>query len=98
MKKIIALALAAAALSSCMSSPVGALFADNYVPQMISSAGGSKVGTSSSTTYLGLVSQGDGSIAAAKRAGGISTPSSVDVKVNNILGIITTYTTTVTGH
>ena len=41
---------------------------------------------------------GDASIATAKKNGGITTVSSVDEKIESILGIITTYTTTVRGN
>jgi hypothetical protein len=42
--------------------------------------------------------EGDASIEAAKKNGGITTVSSVDTKVKSILGIYTTYTTTVRGN
>ena len=63
-----------------------------------SCASGSKVGKATSTTYLALWAEGDASIDAAKKNGGITTVSSVDVKVDSILGIITTFTTTVRGN
>ena len=57
-----------------------------------------KVGKASTTCYLGLWAEGDASIDTAKKNGGITTVSSVDVSVDSILGIITTYTTTVRGN
>jgi hypothetical protein len=56
------------------------------------------VRTATSTTYLGLWAEGDASIDTAKKNGGITTVSSVDAKVDSILGIVTTYTTTVRGN
>lgn len=102
MKKTIALvALSAAALlSSCGSgvSPMGVIYTDVTDPVTATSTGGSRVGTATATSYLGWVAVGDASVAAAKRNGGISSVSTVDVKRNSILGIISTYTTTVSGN
>ena len=94
-----ALAVSAVVLSSCAISPVGFVYTDTTLPVTATSAvSGGKVGTATSTTYLGLWAEGDASIDAAKKNGGISTVSSVDEKVHSILGIITTYTTTVRGN
>ena len=101
MKKVFvstALAVSALVLSSCVS-PIGVVYTDTTLPvTATSTAGTGKVGTATSTTYFGLWAQGDASIAAAKKNGGITTVSSVDEKINTILGIKTTYTTTVRGN
>lgn len=78
--------------------PVGSVYADVTDPVAATAAAGNRVGTSQATSYLGIVALGDASVAAAKANGGISTVSSVDRKRQNILGIITTYTTTVRGN
>ena len=49
-------------------------------------------------SYLGLIAVGDCSIEKAKANGGISTISSVDIKRENILGIVTKYVTVVKGN
>lgn len=105
MKKTIALSalsIAAFVLSSCVGAinnrPVGLLYADVADPVAATTGSGTRVGEATSTSYLGLVALGDSSIEAAKAAGHISSVSSVDVKRKNILGIITTYTTTVKGN
>ncbi len=101
MKKVIvsvALAAAAIALSSCGANRVGALYTDITAPVAAGSGSGAKVGTATSTTYLGLVALGDASIEAAKRNGGISSVSSASEEIKSVLGIITTYTTTVRGN
>lgn len=101
MKKTIVsvgLAVAALALASCGAPRIGAAYTEITAPVTATSASGSKVGTATSTTYLGLVAMGDASIATAKKNGGITTVSSVDEKIDSILGIITTYTTTVRGN
>lgn len=101
MKTTMTMALCAAAaviLTSCGAPRVGAIYTDVKAPVAASSGGGSRVGTATSTTYLGLVATGDASIAAAKRNGGITSVNSVDEHVKSILGIVTTYTTTVRGN
>ena len=101
MKKAIvsaALTLSALALCSCGAPRVGMVYTDISAPTTATCASGSKVGTATSTTYLALWAEGDASINAAKKNGGITTVSSVDTKVHSILGIITTYTTTVRGN
>lgn len=97
-KTTLAIAAAAALLIPSCISPIGMAFSDVTIPVQATSAGGNRVGVAKSTTYLGLFAKGDSSIAAAKRNGHISTVSSVDVHVDNVLGIVTTFTTTVTGH
>ena len=62
------------------------------------SAGAGRVGAAASSTYFGVWAEGDASIDAAKKNGGITTVSSVDEKINTILGIKTTYTTPVRGN
>ncbi|MDT3739565.1 MAG: TRL-like family protein [Candidatus Kapabacteria bacterium] len=76
-------------LSSCsLTLPVAAT----------SNAVGSKVGTATATGYLGILFfDADASIQTAAKNGGISKISTVDVKMSNILGIIVSYETIVTG-
>ncbi len=92
MKKFFFLAAGAAAmvLSSCsITLPVNAT--SNEV--------GSKVGKSSGTCYLGILCfDVDASIATAARNGGISKISTVDYTQKNILNLIITHETTVTGN
>ncbi len=77
-------------LSSCsIIKPVGAT----------SNPVGSKVGTAKATVYLGaLAFDQDASIQTAAKNGGIKKISTVDMKQGNILGIIWTYETIVTGE
>lgn len=56
-----------------------------------------KEGKACGQTILGLVAQGDASIAAAKAAGGITTVASVDHSAKNIVGIIGEWCTIVKG-
>jgi hypothetical protein len=60
---------------------------------------GSKVGTAKATVYLGVLAfNQDASIKKAAKAGGITKISTVDMQYGNILGIIRTYETIVTGE
>jgi hypothetical protein len=76
--------------SSCsITLPVGAT----------SNTVGSKVGISKGTTYFQILAFGaDASIKSAAKNGGITKISTVDIKKSDILGIIQTYETIVTGE
>jgi len=56
-----------------------------------------KTGKACSFSVLSLVSGGDGSIAEAKKDGGITSVSTIDYSVNNVLGFYGRYCTIVTG-
>lgn len=94
-------AVVAFVLSSCAmaNQPVtGFIYSDVKAP-LTATAGmkGKKTGTATATSILGLVGQGDASIEAAAKAGGITKISHVDYHSTNILGIYATFTTTVYG-
>ena len=60
---------------------------------------GDKVGTATATGYLGVLFFGqDASIQTAAKNGGISKISTVDIKHGNILNLIVTHETIVTGE
>lgn len=60
---------------------------------------GTRVGTAKATGYLGaLFFDQDASIRTAAKNGGITKISTVDIKQTNLLGIIVTYETIVTGE
>lgn len=93
MKKLglffVALAMGMIMASCSMTLPVNAT--SNEV--------GSKVGTASGNCYLGMLCFGvDASIKSAAKNGNIKKISTVDMKVKNILGIVITYETIVTGN
>ncbi len=81
---------ATALLSSCsITMPVAAT----------SNAVGSKVGIAKGTMYLHCLAFGaDASIKTAAKNGGITKISTVDIKYGDILGIVQTFETTVTGE
>jgi hypothetical protein len=59
---------------------------------------GSKIGTAKATGFLGvLFFDQDASIQTAAKNGGITKVATVDIKQGNILGIVVTYETIVTG-
>ena len=70
------------------------------MPSMITANDiGNKVGKSSATCYFyTLCFDQDASIQSAAKNGGISNIATVDIKTKNILGIIITYETIVTGQ
>ena len=102
MKKLLILLSSSALLCSCggglSDRPMGMLYANVSDPVAVTSSSGSRTGVATATSYLGLVAVGESSVSAAKAQGGISTVSSVDVKRENILGVISKYTTTVKGN
>ncbi|WP_053002450.1 TRL-like family protein [Kordia jejudonensis] len=87
-KGISVFALALAMTSCSITMPVTAT----------SNAVGSKVGKSSATVVLGFAFNEDASIRTAAKQGGISKISTVDIKVKNVLGLIVTYETIITGE
>jgi hypothetical protein len=87
---IVAIFSVVALLSSCsLTLPVNAT----------SNPVGSKVGTATATGFLGVLFFGaDASIQTAAKKGGITKISTVDIKHTNVLGLIVTYQTIVTGE
>ncbi len=95
------LVLAAILLSSCagvMTPAVGTIYTDTSAPLAATMASSySKTGTSSCSSILGMVAQGDASITAAMKAGGITKIHHVDYQSKSILGVWAEMTTTVYG-
>jgi len=89
-KTIFALLAVVAMMSSCsLTLPVTAT----------SNPVGNKVGTAKATGYLGILFfNADASIRTAARNGGITKISTVDIKQGNVLNLIVTYETIVTGE
>jgi hypothetical protein len=101
MKKLSALVLAGALLSGCqiVTMPVmGALYGDVYWGMEVPNGIGSKTGKAECMSILGLVAQGDATVEAAARAGGITKIYSVEHHSTNILGILGKFETKVTGE
>jgi hypothetical protein len=88
-KSVVALLAITAMISSCaLTLPVNAT----------SNPIGDKVGTAKATGYFGILFfNADASIQTAAKNGGITEISTVDIKSTNVLNIITTYETIVTG-
>jgi hypothetical protein len=89
-KTIFALFAFVAMMSSCsLTLPVAAT----------SNPVGSKVGQATATGFFGvLFFNADASIRTAAKNGGITKISTVDIKQGNVLNLIVTYTTIVTGE
>lgn len=101
--KLLTLALAMAMLSGCATgmsrNGTGLIYTevqDSVVAT--SNVGAVKKGQSCGTNVLSLVSTGDMSIEAAKKAGGISKVASVDYSQMSILGLFTKTCTIVIGE
>lgn len=79
----------------------GGIYTDMKYPSYYAGASeqgpGSRTGSVKATQILGLVATGDTSIDAACRAGGIAQIKTVDHRYTNILGIVQTWSTDVTG-
>ena len=102
-RSLAALALAAVVVSGVgcagVAAPIhGSLYQNvKYPVAVTTNEGGSKVGTATATSYLGMVAMGDASVEAAAAAGGIKKVKSVDAHAYSIFGIIGWYTVTVYG-
>jgi len=76
----------------------GGIYGDAIEPvAATSSANSSKTGKSCSSNILGIIATGDASVDAAKKDGGITTVSTVDVETTNILTFYATVCTIVHG-
>jgi hypothetical protein len=89
LKAVLAIVLVSFALSGCatVATPaLGWIYADvKYGDTATTATNVSKTGTACAQSFLGLISMGDASIAAAKAAGGITTVSSVDHTARHIV-------------
>ena len=74
----------------------GGLFSD-YTYAETGDGSLSRVGTATCKSYLGWIAEGDCSVSAAARSGGITNVGSVSRKVKNILNLYAENTTVVTG-
>lgn len=77
----------------------GTIYTNAKYPSIASQSGpGPKTGTAQARSYLGMVAVGDASVATACKNGGISDIHTVDTTATTILGVYSTWTTTVTGR
>lgn len=103
MKKVVSLCAVFLLCTGCAAVTTQALtglwFSDMVSPGSISSANlGTKSGTSSAESFLGLVARGDAGINAAATGAGLSSVSHVDYKSHSILGIYAKIETYVYGN
>ena len=94
--------MAVVLLTGCMA-PMGmqtALMGDIGLPGMVTeNARGRKMGQATGRNILGIIADGDCSIEAAARQGGITEVSTVDYKIKQVLwGAYVECTTVVTGE
>ena len=110
MKRLVVCSLAAASLvlfAGCASvvppaqsgSLNGGLYAKVSAPLWVTSnSGGTKCGSASATSILGIVATGDASIQAAASSAGITKIQHVDQTVEHVLMFWAKYTVTVYGE
>jgi hypothetical protein len=95
------MSLGAIMLTGCqpVASPLmGVFFNDTKFGYIATSnTDAPKEGKACAQTIMGLVAQGDASIAAAKAAGGITEVAHVDHSAHSILGIVADFCTIVKG-
>ncbi|MBX2803920.1 MAG: TRL-like family protein [Myxococcales bacterium] len=105
MYKLMAVPVVLMALTGCAGIafqgkgvPLAVFYADATTGVQVTENNiGRKKGEACATSILGLVTTGDASIRAAADAGGIRNISAVDSSIRNILGIVATYCTIVSG-
>jgi hypothetical protein len=97
--------MATTLLTGCLVAPVqppmGLLYTSHQAPlfaDQTTGEVGSKSGMSNTTSILGLVAWGDGSLQTAAENGGISNIRHVDYKYDNIIGVYQKYTTIARGE
>lgn len=103
MKKVIvamAFLMAAFGFTGCSAvGMVGGIYTGYDAPFAVTSNEiGTKVGTASTVSVLGLVAVGDGSVDLAAKKAGIKKISHVDVKTLSVLGLFTKHTYIVYGE
>jgi hypothetical protein len=105
MYKLMAMPIVLMSLTGCagfafmgQGVPQGFIYASADVPVHATTNNiGKKKGEACATSILGIVTTGDASIRAAADAGGVNSISAVDASIKNILGIVATYCTQVSG-
>jgi hypothetical protein len=99
MMTLIVLAFTTGGCMVVQSPVLGLVYTDaKYGDTATGEAGANKEGQACARSILGLVAEGDASIATAKAKGGITQVSSVDHKSTNLLGIIGEWCTVVKGR
>ncbi len=78
--------------------PVGGLFVEGKAGLQDNGGPATKTGEACMKSYLGLIAVGDASVEAAKASAGITKVSTIDYKVENVLGLIGQYCTVVSGE
>jgi hypothetical protein len=90
----------ATAVPSAQSGRVNGALYENYSGPLwvTSNTAGTKSGSASASSFLGLFATGDASIQAAAASAGITKIQHVDQKVQKVLGLWAQYTVTVYGE
>jgi hypothetical protein len=100
-KSLLGLVFGCALLAGCAgaATPIYGWYADvEWSTELPNGPAGSKTGEAKATSILGIVAQGDCSISAAAKAGGITKVMTVEHHTKNILGLFAEFSTKVTGE
>lgn len=100
MKKLFLLLSATAVLTACAMPALetgASMFSNTQQPVLVGTARGAKIGRACARNYFGIWTEGDMSIATAKRNGNITKVSTVDKEVKGFL-IYAEVCTVVTGY
>jgi hypothetical protein len=101
---LVAATLALLALNGCAFASGGNGYAQGWAyagyktPGQVGTGADGKVGEACFSSILGIVANGDGSIEAAKKAGGITQVAYVDHEQFSVLGVYATSCTIVHGQ
>ena len=102
--KLVALALALAALNGCAMAhggdamAMGTIYSGYKSSGAVGTAADSKTGEACISSILGVVATGDASLEAAKKAGGVTQVAYVDHEQFSVLGVYATSCTIVHGQ
>jgi hypothetical protein len=102
--KILTAALMLAALNGCAmasggnAAAMGSIYSGYKSPGQVGAAADGKRGEACISSILGLIATGDGSIEAAKKAGGITQIAHIDHEQFSVLGVYATSCTVVHGQ
>jgi hypothetical protein len=101
--KLVALAVSLVALNGCAfahggdAAALGTIYTAYKSPGQVGAAADTKTGEACISSILGIVATGDGSLEAAKKAGGITQVAHVDYEQFSVVGVYATSCTIVHG-
>ena len=98
MKKLVLISMLVLITGCATYVPYGSLFVEGKQGLQDNGGPATKSGEACMHSYLSFIAVGDASIEAAKLSAGISKVSTIDYRVENVLGLYGSYCTVVTGE